>query len=85
MPKAIQDAPVLLPGLGFYYEAFLELSSCRQIGMGTGPIPWTAIQEYADRVGIRGQERERFTEVIRAVDVAYLEHQVKELKKKEGK
>ena len=30
-------------------EAYAELSTCRQSGMGIGAIPLTAIQEYSDR------------------------------------
>lgn len=33
--------------LSFYFDAFRELSSCRQIAMGLGPIPFTAIVEYS--------------------------------------
>jgi hypothetical protein len=37
------------PNLGpfdFYIESFFELSTCRQIGMALGPIPFTTILEY---------------------------------------
>ena len=34
---------------GWLVSAFGELSTCRQVGMGVGPIPLTAIQHYADR------------------------------------
>lgn len=33
--------------LGFYINAFTELSTCRSSGMGIGNIPFTAIAEYA--------------------------------------
>lgn len=36
------------PGLALYYEAFFDLTTCRGMGFGSvGPIPWTAIVEYA--------------------------------------
>lgn len=35
----------------FWLHAFDELSTTRAFGMGPGPIPWTAIREYVDRLG----------------------------------
>ncbi len=40
-----------------------------------GPIPWTAILEYAKDFGFEDEEeKEYFKTVIRAVDDFYLEH-----------
>lgn len=49
--KFLREAPTLLPGLDLYYNAFWELTSCRQIGMGVGPIPWTAVEAYGHSNG----------------------------------
>lgn len=41
--------------------------------MGIGPIPFGAIDRYADRYGIAGvDEFDSFRELIRAMDDAYL-------------
>lgn len=41
--------------------------------MGVGPIPFGAIDRYADRYGIEGvDEFDAFRELIRAMDDAYL-------------
>jgi hypothetical protein len=52
--------------------AFLDLSTCRQLGMEVGPIPWTAIHDYADRKYLSSDEREELEYVIRYVDTVYL-------------
>ncbi len=46
VPKRIQNAPELSLGLELYFLGFMDLSNSRQIGFGSGPIPWGAIQEY---------------------------------------
>jgi hypothetical protein len=33
-------------GFEFYFDAFEELSTSRQVGFSVGPIPFTAIAEY---------------------------------------
>lgn len=56
----------------FYWEAFNELSTERQIGMGVGPIPRSAIKAYADEFGIAGDDYDPFHRIIRTMDNAYL-------------
>lgn len=81
VPDAIQNAPVLAPGLELYWEAFMELSSCRSIGMGIGPIPWTAIRAYAAYLGLGdGEDFHRFQTLVRGMDAVYLDHHVKKQK-----
>lgn len=75
LPKAIKNAPVLLPGLQIYIEAFDRLGTCRQIGFGgVGQISWFQIQEYCDRTGITDEEqREDMEYHINALDAAYID------------
>lgn len=54
-------------------SAFSELSTCRQIGMATGPIPWGDIIEFARFSGLDESLLELFLRVIRAMDTVYLE------------
>ena len=74
MPDAIANAPELLQGLEGYYQAFLELHTCRAVGFGEGAIPWTAIDAYATRHGLEGEEYEDFEDLVRVLDDAYLKH-----------
>lgn len=63
------------PHLEIEWQAFWLLSSERQIGMGLGPIGWSAIDRYAERNGIDGSdELDRFHRLIRAMDAAFLAH-----------
>lgn len=40
--------------------------------MGVGPIPRSAIKEYADEYEIVGDAFDRFARIIRAVDLEYM-------------
>lgn len=83
IPDKIANAPDLGWGLDFYYTAFMELSTCRDLGMAEGAIPWTAVREFAEADGLLSDpdEFERFVTIIRGLDIAYLEHQKSKQKK----
>lgn len=88
LPDFLKDKPEIKFGLEFYWKAFWELSTCRAIGMGEGPIPWGAMNDYAERHGIYGDEFDRFVLIIKGMDAAYLEHRHKMQKRnlpKKGK
>ena len=61
------------------WEAFVELTTCRHYHMGgEGPIPWTAMQAWADWWGMKDMDdRAFFCRVLRRLDAAYLELQGK--------
>lgn len=65
------DRPRIRPDLVWVWRAFQELQTCRPVGMGMGPIPWTAIQEWADAEEIA--DTERFRTLIRAMDRVVLD------------
>ena len=77
LPDWYLDEPPLNFGDEIYIKAFWELSTCRQIGMSEGPIPWIGIVEYCKHKGI--YEVDDFVEIIRALDSAYLEFRGKEI------
>ena len=58
---------------GWLVECFCELETERQIGLDVGPIPITAIQQYADRHGLG----ELFIRQILEIDRAYVKAQRK--------
>lgn len=74
MPQAIAGAPQLIPGMELYYNAFFDLSSSRNQGMGIGRIPWTAIKDYGDCWGLSEEQMEDLFYFVRAMDNVYLEH-----------
>lgn len=72
-PDTLLDKPELAPHLTQVWRDFFELSTNRHLGFGSvGPIPWIAINAYAERMGIVDpDEFERFTALIRAMDGEY--------------
>jgi hypothetical protein len=81
LPRAIQDAPDLWPGLELYFQAWIDLDSCRSIGLGVGPIPWTAIEAYSISMDLDSDKRARMHRLVRALDRVYLDHNRKQGKK----
>lgn len=63
-----------------FYAAFHHLSTCRQIGMGLGPIPWTAVEHYATAKRYDDEHRQKLHVHISAMDNAYLKSQNKSAK-----
>lgn len=45
----------------------------REVGWSEGPIPWSAIERYAEANDIEGDQREDLHFHVRALDRAYLE------------
>ena len=42
--------------------------------MAPGPIPWTAVDRYAERHGYSGEGFTYLLQMVRAMDAVYLEH-----------
>lgn len=85
MPAFIQNAPQLRLGLELYLDAFLDLSSCRDIGMAEGPIPWSSMADYCRAYELEGEQRDNLFYHVRALDVVYLRHKAAKLERKHGK
>lgn len=78
-PKFLQDKPELNELLIWYWESFWELSTTRN---DMGQIPWTAINEYANRWGINSDtEFDTFIYFIRSMDSVFLDKRRKELER----
>lgn len=85
LPQKIADAPILLPGLDLFYNAFTALSTCRQQGWSEGDIPWTAISEYCDRNSLTGEQRADTFYFVRSLDLEYLKFKAKKADENKGK
>lgn len=73
IPARIRDAPELKFGLELYWEAFLELSTCRGVvDGGVLPIPFTAIVEYAKIFDFDEEQTSDLLYLIRIMDGVYL-------------
>ena len=80
MADAGRDVPLLeqrtsLTGYWWLWEAFHALTTCRMIGMSYGPIPWTAIQQYAEAERMTDEETYMLHAVIRSMDGRFLHYQ----------
>lgn len=85
VPKAIDDRPPLKRYLLPIWDAFHALAGDRHIGMGVGPIPFSAIDRYATRFGIAGRDEfARFHALISAMDVAHQQHMAAKVKDATG-
>lgn len=62
--------PDLLPGLGVWFDEFVELSNDRQLGDVVGPIPAASIARSASRLS--DDDALLFRKCIRAMDAEYL-------------
>lgn len=62
--------PKLTPYEQGFYDNYHELGTERQIGMTVGPIPLSAIRDYADYHGYSRTQTAIMTRVIRAMDQA---------------
>lgn len=74
IPEKLANAPRLTPGLEFYYSAFLNLSSERQVGFSEGRIPWSKVKDYCDRLKMSLDDFERTWAIIAHMDAAYLKY-----------
>jgi hypothetical protein len=73
LPPGYTGEPEILPIAGFYWRAFLALSSERQIGMGLGPIPFRAYVRFADVYGISSiDDFDVLRGIVEIVDGEYL-------------
>lgn len=69
VPEPFLDKPEILPVSQFYWTAFCDLVTERQIGMGVGPIPRSKAREYAFQQGVVDEDGfDRFWAIIHEVD-----------------
>jgi hypothetical protein len=71
-PDWFFDQPTPERGDDLYLDGFWELSSCRDFGMGVGPIPWDKIVQYARWVKLEPDLEVLFVRIIRELDEVYL-------------
>ena len=72
LPKRIADSPQIQLGLDLYYDAFWELTTCRPLGWGIGPIPWSSMRDYAQTFDFDEEQTSALFYYIRVMDNAYM-------------
>jgi hypothetical protein len=73
IPDSIRDAPELREELFLFMQAFFALNTERHSGMGLGPIPWSAIQQYGHTHWFDREQMEDLHFYIRRMDIAYMD------------
>ena len=87
IPERYQNLPFLVDSYQTnIMEAFWKLSTCRSMGMGTGPIPWSSVDQWAIRHQYdRDQiEYDTFVFLISELDSEFMEYQLDEHTKREA-
>jgi hypothetical protein len=74
MLPCVATRPDLFGHLTFEWSAFRSLSTDRPIGLAMGPIPWSSIDRFAGRYDIAGDDFDRFSELIQAMDAAFRDY-----------
>lgn len=73
LPDRIKNKPRLRSGLSFYYQAFLDLDTERDLSAGAQQIPWSAIVKYAAHCDCDQIESEEMEYLVRYLDNIQLE------------
>ena len=77
--RIFTNRPQLLPGLDFFFQAFTELQTERQIGMAAGPIPWYSIIKWAEFHGLKDPDDiDVLMRHIRSMETVQREHEAKD-------
>lgn len=77
----IPDSPTLSTTLMYYYNAFFDLCTTRQVGMGIGVISWLSVRQYAEYELLDDYATYFLHKTVKALDPIYVEHLVNESKK----
>ena len=67
----LANQPAIYPGNEWFFDAYMALDSCRNVGMGVGPIPWTAAREYGLEHEFPRDDRALLWAVIHKADTAF--------------
>ena len=78
IPEKIKNAPELNHGNEFWWGAFMDLTSERQVGMAEGPVPWSAIHLWENALPFKLSEEDScdLHLVLGKMDEAYLKFRV---------
>lgn len=72
-PPVFFEQPEIPLWQQFYWVAFHELSTERQLGMGLGPIPSSSILAYAREYELDRDETSNLVSLVRSLDTEFLQ------------
>jgi hypothetical protein len=85
LPKFVLDAPVLEDSYQRrVLDAFWKLSTCREVGMAIGPIPWSDAHTFArvHQFDADQVEYDTFMQIITEMDQTFIEYQKDETERR---
>jgi hypothetical protein len=85
VPEKLNNVPELRWGLQMYWEAFGDLDTERNHGMGWMYIPWSSIVRYAEFYELDDEQTDRLLTHIQAMDRAYVKQLIADADAKKGK
>jgi len=78
--KALENRPVLLPGLDVFLKAYDDLTYDRPVGFGVGSIPWSSIIKWCQLNGMHDiNDMDSCIRYIRKLE--QVDHEITERKK----
>lgn len=77
---ALREMPSIV-GLEWIWTAYMDLRTCRDVGMAVGPIPWWAIEMYKERKGYSWEEGSLMEYCLEAIERKLSKYQEKKDKK----
>lgn len=84
MPDGFTEDEYLSEDLHFCLDAFNDLSTERQFGMGVGPIPFFQIVRYCKYYSLCEEMSYRLINIIQRIDEYYVSDLSEKQKKKNG-
>jgi hypothetical protein len=78
LPEWYLDNPEVPDDWLNFLHIFNDLSSCRQIGMTLGPIPWDAILRYCQYKEYDEETTSLVMTVMKHLDMTFMDYQKKE-------
>ena len=79
LPKSLRDVQPVQAHQKLYLLAFQDCTTCRQVGMGLGPIPWTAVREWCTAARLSEIESDEVWFVVTRIDEAFLKHSAEQM------
>lgn len=73
--KFLAEEPQVDDGVMIMLRAYVEVSSCRSVGFGLGPIPWTAMVDWCVWHRLERDVANHVIKVLRLVDQETLRRQ----------
>lgn len=83
--EALPTVPDLSSTLMYYYNAFFDLCTTRQVGMGVSVISWLSVRQYADYEQLDEFAIHFLHKTVKALDPIYVEHIANESKRNKAR